>query len=634
MTDSTKDLLNDVDWTRPADQLSVEELTRAGEAIAAMAADEGEAARLPIRSEGFLAVMGRGILAGEEGEGLIRAGLDELASHGLWELLEAAAIIVGGDDPLSPHAAALLRATSRLGRSEELARLGGEIAERDPEGVPARYRLDVARAIREQGGDSELARRLLERAIEHVGTRGGDDEIELFFELVCEEGAAQSVAPIVELCERIARRGKDAATFTGLVALSLDEAEKPEQVWELVRDVALKTGQLDSASAELAGSALIALFGSGVEDLSREISRAAGADDPAEEVGRIERAILWRPGVFVRTDRSRYWRVESCDGRELVLESPTGRRDREALDPDRHERIPADSWHVRVGFRREELREATAREPLAVIEEYLRSHPSRLTDLGLKAELTAQSLLPAEEWSAWFERVREAIARGEGGVCYDARRRNLSLGQPKPAARPARKPAAKKQTARKRPAPAATAAPAAAIDPNLLELRIDEIPAAKAMLERLHARVTKLERELRIEIPKKLATAAAHGDLSENAEYDAAKERKAYVEGLLLELIPRVRSVAAIDGVRCKKDQAALLRSVRIAELPEERSRTVHLVPNELADPDRSFVSIGSPLGKALNRRMCGDEVELQLPAGKRVVRICAVGTFGKEPRG
>ena len=152
------------------------------------------------------------------------------------------------------------------------------------------------------------------------------------------------------------------------------------------------------------------------------------------------------------------------------------------------------------------------------------------------------------------------------------------------------------------------------------------------MLQRLHGRVKALERELRIEIPKKLATAAAHGDLSENAEYDAAKERKAYVEGLLLELIPRVRSVAAIDGVRCRRDQAALLRSVRIAELPEERSRTVHLVPNELADPERSYVSVGSPLGKALNRRTCGDEVELQLPAGTRVVRICAVGAFGEEP--
>ncbi len=629
MTDSSKGSKLTLPWSEPANRLSVADLSLFRETIGAEADGVGP----PADEHGFLALFARALRAGAEGEGLVRAALDELASHGLWELLAEAAAAAGGGDAESPHAGALLRAWSRLGRDAELARLGGELAARDPQYLPPRYRLDVAAALFERGADPELARRVLASAVEYVGSKGREAEIERLFELLADHGGAPEVPAAIELCERIARRGQRVAGYAGLFAMALDDAGAPEALWRLVRDVTLSTGELDAVAAELAGQAIVTLYGAELGALGPRLERAARGADPRAEIEVIERAIEWRPGTFVCTETGLYWRVVACDGVQVTLANPAGMERREPLDSRLHERVNADSWPVRVAFFRESLRVRASAEPLAVVEEFLRDHPGKLTDLGLKAELTAQLLLRPAQWEAWFEDLRAAIGRGEGGVCYAARSRAFTLGKPKPAARATRKKAAKNAPPKRRVLPIPRPE-AKAREPDLdsLELRIAAIPEAMALAQRLKGRISALERELRIELPERLRTAAAHGDLSENAEYDAAKERKATVEGLLTELAPRAQSLAATDGVRCKRDQAAVLRSVRIVELPERTRRVIHLVPNELADPDRAFVSIGSPLGKALNRRRCGETVEVSLPAGSREVTIQAVGEFGCEP--
>lgn len=630
----SESLVDEPNWAADAGSITAADLEALARIVAAVRAETLSIDELSKASDGFPMLFARALLADEAGAALIHASLDELASNRAWISLAAAARLAGGEEPESEYAPALLRAHSQLGHGEELAQLGSRMAAIEPKRVPGRYRLAVARAMADRAYDPGSSRTLLHAAIEYVGSHGTDTEIEQLFDLLAAEIGAADVPPLVDFCERLARRQVDGEAYVELIAMAFAESEQHLELWNFVRELTLRTGQLSTSSADLAAAALQALFG----DAARTPATALRGADPAGEwvaaMQRIARAVDWRPGTFVRTGRNDYLRVVDCDGVQITLENAAGRSSVVPLDPALHQRVDAQSWPVRVAFGRDQLRNRTLQEPLAALEDYVRSHSGPLTDLGLRAELTSQRLLRPEEWEDWFDKIKDAIRRGEGGVTYDGRSRALALGTPRAGARRSRSAAAKKPAPKRHilPLPEEQRKRPPAADENLMVLNIADIPAAKAMLQRLKEEVESLDRELRFEIPEKLETAAAHGDLRENAEYDAAKQRKVHVENLLLQMIPRVQSVAAIDGIRCLPDQVALLRSVRIVELPAEAVKVVHLVPNELADPQRRFVSIGSPLGRALNRRRVGETVEFELPSGKRKVRICAVGIFGEAP--
>jgi transcription elongation factor GreA len=146
-------------------------------------------------------------------------------------------------------------------------------------------------------------------------------------------------------------------------------------------------------------------------------------------------------------------------------------------------------------------------------------------------------------------------------------------------------------------------------------------------MERLAGELRELERELRVDLPREIRTAIAMGDLRENAEYHAALERQAFVKARIGQLRERLSSLASIDLSRLPRGQAALGSKLTLRDLDNDQELRYELVLPELADLDRGWVSIGSPIGRGLIGRKTGDVVEIQIPSGRRRLEILELRT-------
>lgn len=127
-----------------------------------------------------------------------------------------------------------------------------------------------------------------------------------------------------------------------------------------------------------------------------------------------------------------------------------------------------------------------------------------------------------------------------------------------------------------------------------------------------------LERLLKIERPKNIqaiAEARAHGDLSENAEYHAAKERQSFIEGRIQELQAKLAYAQVIDPARINQSKVAFGATVTVLDLGADVEYVFILVGAEEADVKQGKISIGSPVGKALLGKEVGDTVLIKAPA-------------------
>jgi len=147
------------------------------------------------------------------------------------------------------------------------------------------------------------------------------------------------------------------------------------------------------------------------------------------------------------------------------------------------------------------------------------------------------------------------------------------------------------------------------------------------ILARLKKEVADLRHELTFKIPKELQTAAAHGDLSENAEYEAAKARQDFVRSRIAQLETRVRELSMYTIASIPPDVVAYGSRVTVEDDAGE-SITYDIVFPEEADAGKKQISLSSPLGRALLNKGVGDEVEVQAPTGKRTYAILELVTF------
>jgi transcription elongation factor GreA len=147
------------------------------------------------------------------------------------------------------------------------------------------------------------------------------------------------------------------------------------------------------------------------------------------------------------------------------------------------------------------------------------------------------------------------------------------------------------------------------------------------ILARLKKEVADLRHELTFKIPKELQTAAAHGDLSENAEYEAAKARQDFVRSRIAQLEARVRELSMYTIASIPPDVVAYGSRVTVEDDAGE-SITYDIVFPEEADAGKKQISLSSPLGRALLNKGVGDEVEVQAPTGKRTYAILELVTF------
>jgi len=138
---------------------------------------------------------------------------------------------------------------------------------------------------------------------------------------------------------------------------------------------------------------------------------------------------------------------------------------------------------------------------------------------------------------------------------------------------------------------------------------------------------------LEYELPKEILKARAHGDLSENAEYHAAKERQAWVNARLGQLQGRLREYSMIDFSRIPRDRVGLGSQVVVFDLNKDEECTYNLVTSEEADVANGKISTSSPIGKGLLGKRVGDTVKIQIPDGVRELEILKLTTIHDAPR-
>jgi len=141
---------------------------------------------------------------------------------------------------------------------------------------------------------------------------------------------------------------------------------------------------------------------------------------------------------------------------------------------------------------------------------------------------------------------------------------------------------------------------------------MDELPIIKQLKEEL----TKVDKELRIDIPKELQKAAAHGDFRENAEYEAAKQRQAYLQARVAHLSSRVNLLTSMKLDNIPKDSIGFGSRVHLLDVIKDEEVIYELVTPEEVDARNGKISVSSPIGKALLNKAVGDEIIIKLPTG------------------
>ena len=148
---------------------------------------------------------------------------------------------------------------------------------------------------------------------------------------------------------------------------------------------------------------------------------------------------------------------------------------------------------------------------------------------------------------------------------------------------------------------------------------------------KLEEEVQRIDHELRVTLPKEIQTALGQGDLSENAEYEAAKDRQSTLHARFAQIQKRLADLSRIDVAGVPKDRAGLGSEVTVENLESGEEIRYTLVIPELADGNKSFVSMAAPVGKALMNRRVGDTVTITIPRGTLEYEVRRIVTLSGD---
>ena len=148
------------------------------------------------------------------------------------------------------------------------------------------------------------------------------------------------------------------------------------------------------------------------------------------------------------------------------------------------------------------------------------------------------------------------------------------------------------------------------------------------ILKRFNDEIAVLERELKVELPKEIQRAREYGDLRENAEYKAAKERQTFLQARIGQLHRRLSALSLVNLDKIPRDKVGLGSTVELKETSTGEAITYDLVTPEEADPVRGRISPSSPIGKCLLNHEEGDVVEVRVPSGTREYEIISLVTI------
>ncbi|PIQ95474.1 MAG: transcription elongation factor GreA [Nitrospinae bacterium CG11_big_fil_rev_8_21_14_0_20_56_8] len=148
------------------------------------------------------------------------------------------------------------------------------------------------------------------------------------------------------------------------------------------------------------------------------------------------------------------------------------------------------------------------------------------------------------------------------------------------------------------------------------------------ILDKLDKDLESARKELNVDIPHALKVAMAHGDLSENAEYKAAKERQTFLQSRISQLQKRISDITGINLSRIPKDRSGLGSTLFLKDLNTGEETVFRLVFPEEVNPDEGKISGASPIGRALLGKREGDEVLIPLAESRKefeVVRLITI---------
>jgi transcription elongation factor GreA len=154
---------------------------------------------------------------------------------------------------------------------------------------------------------------------------------------------------------------------------------------------------------------------------------------------------------------------------------------------------------------------------------------------------------------------------------------------------------------------------------------VERIPITKEGYQVLKKELENLKTVERPRNIEAIEIARAHGDLSENAEYDAAKERQSFIQGRINELEYKLANADVIDPSKLAKDKAVFGAVILLENVDTGEEVKYQLVGPDESDIDKGKISVTSPLGKGILGKVPGDEVTFQAPGGKRVYEIVEI---------
>ena len=147
----------------------------------------------------------------------------------------------------------------------------------------------------------------------------------------------------------------------------------------------------------------------------------------------------------------------------------------------------------------------------------------------------------------------------------------------------------------------------------------------------IEAEIAGLMHELNVELPERIKIAREHGDLRENSEFKAAKERQGFVEARLNHLMTRMSDLSKIDVADMAYDKVGFGSTVTIHDIDMGEDFTFTITAGDFIDLDAGQVSLASPIGQGLLGAGEGEEVTVKLPAGERKYRVLELSTLPQQ---
>lgn len=154
---------------------------------------------------------------------------------------------------------------------------------------------------------------------------------------------------------------------------------------------------------------------------------------------------------------------------------------------------------------------------------------------------------------------------------------------------------------------------------------MEKVPMTAAGYNRLQDELKHLKTVERPNVIKAIAEAREHGDLSENAEYTAARERQSFIEGRVAELEDKISRAEVIDPTKLSGDTVKFGATVTLADEDTDEEITYQIVGQDESDIKNGMLSIQAPLARALINKSVGDSVEVSTPGGSKVYEIVTV---------